>query len=123
MAEDYPYVGQERQEDRIYLEDYFDNESIEIDKLLYLGLMDSPGCLWLKDERTEKNRTRAYLSLAFQSFKEKAEKENIQSLEAYDKKFSIHYFCREWMDELLSLLKENGDTEKYKEVMKYRKKL
>lgn len=38
----YPPVGTERVESRIYLEDYFDKESIETDQLLYLAMKDRP---------------------------------------------------------------------------------
>lgn len=52
----YPDTGSERKEGRIYLEDYFDPESIEIDKLLYLALMDRPGLIWLKNESEDNKR-------------------------------------------------------------------
>lgn len=112
----YPYTGSERQEGRIYLEDYFDSESIEIDKLLYLGLMNRPGLIWLRDERREEKRCREYLSLAFEKFKKKVDKEGIKSFEEYDQKFSIHYFCGDWLGELLRLTKANGDKALYNSV-------
>ncbi len=114
--ERYPYIGNERQADRIYLEDYFDSASIEIDKLLYLGLMNRPGLIWLRDKRMEKNRCKEYLSLAFGMFLDKVQAEGIKTFEEYDKKFSIHYFCKEWLGELLGLLKESGDKTLYTEV-------
>ena len=121
--EKYPYIGNERQADRIYLADYFDSESIEIDKLLYLGLMNRPGLIWLRDEKMEQNRCREYLSLAFGMFREKVRAEGINTFEEYDKKFSIHYFCQEWLSELLGLLKESGNKTLYAEVKKCCKKM
>jgi len=115
----YPYIGEERQEGRIYLKDYFDSESIEIDKILYLGLMDRPGFIWLRDKKQEEKRCLEYLSMAFEMFLKKAEKENIQNLKEYDQKFSIHYFCKEWMGELMRLSKESGNRELYNKVKKY----
>ncbi len=114
--ENYPYIGNERQADRIYLENYFDTESIEIDKLLYLGLRRRPGLIWLRDEKAEQNRCREYLTLAFDLFRKKVEAEGITTFEEYDKKFSIHYFCKEWFGKLLGLLKEVDNKALYAEV-------
>lgn len=112
----YPYVGKDKLHDRVYLEDYFDEESIEIDKVLYLGMMQRPGWIWDRNEALEEKRKKEYLSLAFVMFKEKLSKENIKSFEEYDKKFSIHYFCMDWLYELLELSNEYGDKELYKEI-------
>ena len=113
---EYPYTGDERQEDRIYLEDYFDSESIEIDKLLYLGLANRPGLIWNRNREQERNRCREYLTMAFETFVNKTEKENIHTFAEYDEKYSIHYFCKEWMGELLDLLKADGDRKRYQRV-------
>lgn len=118
VLQGYPYTGEERQEGRIYLEDYFDSESIEIDKMLYLGLINRPGYIWLRDEEEEK-RCQRYLSLAFEMFIKKVEKENIQNFEEYDQRFSIHYLCGEWMGELLRLSKKERNDGLYKRVNKY----
>lgn len=112
----YPYTGQEKQQNRIYLEDYFDKESIEIDKILYLGLMHRPMGIWHRDRGLGENQRREYLSLAFSMFRDKVDKEGIKTFKEYDEKFSIHYFCEEWIDELLDLLREHGKQELYDEV-------
>ncbi len=109
----YPYTGSERQEGRVYLEDYFDPESIEIDKILYLGLAHRIGFIWLKDPQKEEKRTREYLTLAFKRFAERAERDGIKSFAEYDAKYSIHYFCKDWMRRLLALLEENGSEEDF----------
>lgn len=114
----YPYTGSERLTDRVYLDDYFDAESIEIDKVLYLGLMQRPGWIWKRDEKLEQNRCREYLSLAFGMFMDKVKAEGIKTFEEYDQKFSIHYFCEEWIGELLSLLKRDDNSILYKEAKK-----
>ena len=120
---DYPQTGVERQEGRIYLEDFFDAESIEIDKKLYLALMHRPGLIWERNEQAEKNRTRAYLELAFSEFIKKVEKEQIKTFAEYDEKFSIHYQCEKWLGELMNLSKKNGNKEVYKEVKKICRKM
>lgn len=116
---DYPYTGPERLEGRIYLEDYFDTASIEIDKILYLALMNRPGFFWDRNREAEAQRTKAYLYLAFQKCMARMETEQIPSFSAYDEKYSIHYRCAEWINELERLLKENNDTQMYKEVTEW----
>lgn len=114
--ERYPAVDGERKQGRIYLEDYFDRESIETDKILYLGMMHRPGLIWNQDEQKENRRTKEYLYLAFQRTVEMAERENVGTLDEFDKKHSIHYTCEEWLGRLLELLKDAGDQEKYDRV-------
>lgn len=116
--EDYPELGAQRQEGRIYLEDYYDAKSIEIDQLIYLGIKYRPYPIWKPvNQETEVRRTLLYLLSAFELFKEKCEQEKIESFDAYDKKCAIHYQCRDWIGELLELLKKNGDLDNYDLVM------
>lgn len=115
----YPYTGQERVEGRIYLTDYFNPSGIEIDKILYLALMNRPGLIWNRNVEEEERRKREYLYLAFQKCTEKMEEEKIQSCAEYDNKYSIHYQCADWMGELYRLLKESNDTERCEEVRKF----
>lgn len=115
----YPYTGTERIDNRIYLADYFDEASIETDKLLYLAMMKRPGLIWDRDIEAEEKRAEGYLYLAFQECMERMEKEQIPSFAEYDEKYSIHYRCEEWLDELCRLLQKNSDIEKYEEVKKF----
>jgi hypothetical protein len=101
--EDYPYIGDERVEGRVYLKDYYDDEAIEIDRLVYLGLKRRPTLVWTRNVEKETKRCLEYLSLAFDAFSEKVEKEQITSFEEYDKRFSIHYYCAYWMGRLLRI--------------------
>ncbi len=117
--ERYPYTGAERVDGRVYLEDYFDQESIEIDKILYLGLMHRPGFIWNRNRQAEEKRTREYLCLAYRRCAKKMEAERIRSLAEYDEKYSIHYRSSEWVNKLLSLLKANNDSRLYHEVQKW----
>lgn len=115
--ENYPAPAKEREEGRIYLEDFFDAESIEIDKLVYLALMHRPIPVWSREpEKVVEERKRAYLSAAFSKFLEKTEKDSIKSFRAYDEKYSIHYSCETWFCALLQLLEKNGDEELYEKV-------
>lgn len=115
----YPYTGMERVAGRVYLEDYFDQESIEIDKILYLGLMHRPGFIWNRNRQAEEKRAREYLCLAYRRCAKKMEAEQICSLAEYDEKYSIHYRSGEWVNKLLSLLKANNDNRLYHEVQKW----
>lgn len=47
------------------------------------------------------------------------EQENLSNCEEYDKRYSIHYRCREWMRELVDLLDEADDRKKKKAVLQY----
>ncbi len=120
---DYPYIGTERLENRVYLENYFDAESIEIDKLLYLALKNRPGLIWLRDEKQEEKRSGEYLSVAFPMFMEKVKKEGIKTFKEYDEKYSIHYFCQDWMMKLFMFLKKSGNKMLLEEVKKCRKEM
>lgn len=113
---DYPETGTKKQEGRIYIEDYFDPESIEIDKTLYLALMHREIPLWQSNPQAEEKKKRAYLEIAFSQFSERVEREQIQTFEEYDKKYAIHYRCEEWMNTLLELLKKQGNKALYNEV-------
>ena len=109
--ETYPYMGPDRIEGRVYLDDYFDETSIEIDKILYLGLINRSGLLWEKHTKAEERRTVKYLYLAFQKMSARMEQEHITEIEEYDARYSIHYYLREWMYELIRLsMKYNDDS-------------
>lgn len=113
------------QENRIYLEDFYSQESIEIDKLLYLALQNRVAIsLWQRESEDETDqRKRFYLTAAFKQFKEFVQKENIQSFSEYNKKYSIHYFCDEWTGILCELLKESDDEGILQDVQEIRKKM
>ena len=117
----YPYTGTERIEGRVYLEDFYDPLSIEIDKILYLGLMGRTIPIWERDERAEGQRAGKYLYLAYQKCAKRMEEEQISSLAVYDEKYSIHYFCGEWIPKLLRFLRNAHEREQYQEVEKWYK--
>ncbi len=115
----YPYTGKVKVEGRIYLADYYDEASIETDKILYLALMNRPGLIWKRNIKEEEKRAKEYLYLAFQRCRERMEEEQIPSFTEYDQECSIHYLTEEWLGELCRLLREDCDTEKYEEVKKF----
>lgn len=115
----YPYTGQEKVEGRIYLEDYYDEVSIEVDKILYLALMNRPGLIWKRNIEQEEKRAKEYLYLAFQKCRTRMEEEQLSSFNEYDEKYSIHYRCEEWMAELCRLLQESNDIDRYEGVKQF----
>lgn len=122
--EDYPYLGNEREENKVYLDDYFSKESIEIDQILYLGLKKRSGYIFNRDERKESNRTKLYLIYAFEKFKEFVDKECISSFVEYDSKYSIHYMCEAWINALLDIIKKDANyKELTKQIKKYKKNM
>ena len=122
--EEYPGAAQIREAGRIYLEDYYDAESIEIDKLFYLALHHRAIPIWNSEpEETVEKRKLLYLKEAYAKFAEKAGKEETGTFREYDERYSIHYQCQEWMDALLQLLKKSDDKELYKEVSRRCRKM
>lgn len=121
---DYPESADERKEGRIYLEDFYDAESIETDKLLYLALNQRPFLIWSREpEEVVHKRKLAYLSEAFSKFSERVEREQISTFQEYDEKYSIHYPCGEWIGTLRELLRENGDRKLGRKVSECCKKM
>ncbi|MGL6200910.1 MAG: SEC-C metal-binding domain-containing protein [Lachnospiraceae bacterium] len=114
----YPPKAEPRVKDRIYLEDFYDNESIEIDKLIYLALMHRPG---LPSERgteaEQRARQRYYLWEAFKIFQEKCNREGIQTFAEYDAKYMIHYDSKRWMKYLEHLLSGNKTKAEQRRVI------
>ena len=122
---EYPQLGMERVKGRIYLEDYFDRDSIEIDRLVYLALHHRAIPMWEQEmirEDVVDARKRGYLWEAFSRYQEKLQREDMKTAEEYDQKYAIHYRCKEWMQELLFLLGENGEKERCMAVLEYLEK-
>lgn len=119
---DYPPTGTERVEGRIYLEDYYDPESIQTDQLIYLALKRLPISIFDTDTSSNyihEQRRREYLLEAFSKLKKRMKKEQIPTIAAYDKKYSIHFNCQEWLTELSDLLSEESFAQTRKEVLNY----
>ncbi|MDE6619028.1 MAG: DUF1186 domain-containing protein [Lachnospiraceae bacterium] len=105
---EYPPMEVERKEGRVYLEDLYNREVIEIDKLLYLALKHRVTPIWKIDsEQVVTNRKRRYLTDAYLKFQEFVERENIHRFSEYDSKYSIHYPCAQWFAELMEILKKD----------------
>ncbi|MDE5824697.1 MAG: DUF1186 domain-containing protein [Lachnospiraceae bacterium] len=120
----YPVMDAERVEGRVYLEDLYSSESIELDKLLYLALNHRVIPIWNREpEQIVAKRMRRYLTDAYRKFLEIVEREHIQNFSEYDNKYSIHYLCVEWFSELIDLLKEDDRENVLKDVRETCKKM
>lgn len=116
----YPKKALQRIDGRVYLEDYYDRESIEIDTLVYLALMHRPGLPAERETEAEmNNRQRIYLQEAFLKYADKCKREGIQSFENYDSSYMIHYKSEGWMECLAVLLKKDSKREEYKKVQNF----
>jgi len=105
---DYPTTNGERQENESRITDDFDDESIEIDRLVYLALHRRPIPMWVdRDYEKEKKRKIAYLKKALDKFIQKVEKEKILSFEDYDRHYKIHFRSQEWVGRLHELVRDN----------------
>ncbi|MCD8028745.1 MAG: hypothetical protein LUF02_08850 [Erysipelotrichaceae bacterium] len=107
------------QDNKIYINDYYDEESIDIDKTIYLALhrfSQYSDSLFFKrnDKGLDKNIKHQYLLIAFDKYVDKFNKESLASNEEYDEKYSIHYDTKTWLKELLDGMNKND--EKYHEV-------
>lgn len=112
---DYPVEPKVKEVGRVYLSDNFDNESIEIDKLVYLALHHRPIPIYVKRDEIKEDQIKInYLIQASKLFIYKCEKENITSFDEYDNKYKIHYYSQLWHEELSCLIRVQQDKELYK---------
>ncbi len=103
-----PKTGEPEAEGRIYLEDFYDEEYIEIDKLVYLALTHRATPMWEQRETEEQmiHRKLYYLKQAYELFQKKVEKEQIADFKTYDTYGKIHYGCKNWMDVYLAIMEK-----------------
>jgi hypothetical protein len=106
---DYPVGKGTGDEEQIYLSDFYDQESIEIDKLVYLALHRRPTPFWeVRDLSTGEKEKIAYLVEASALFEQKCINEGLSSFQEYDKKHKIHYRSKDWFMALEKLLSDDG---------------
>lgn len=123
LLRDYPETGAERKQGRIYLEDYFDRESIDIDQRVYLAFEHRNRPSYNRHSaQISAKKQREYLWSAFSQYTAKMEKEGLRTNEEYDQQHSIHYTCREWLYQLIELLEDAEEYEKSDAVREYYKK-
>ena len=116
--EDYPVEPDVKIAGRVYLSDHFDEEAIEIDKLVYLALNNSEISLSERRDPEELDSIMInYLTKASRLFINKCNKENINSFDEYDRKFKIHYDSLDWFEKLRYLIRVQKNREQYDEIL------
>ena len=105
------YPKKKDSEEKYDLYDFYTEENIELDKLLYKVLKQKRIPLYIKrDYSTEDKINLQYCEMAFEKIKNIVKKEKFNTLEDYDNKVSIHYsiyqFYQKYSDLLIGLLKK-----------------
>lgn len=113
----YP-VTKAKEEGQVAITDMFDEEAIEIDKLVYLALHHRAISIFVRRDMDEEYKNKIiYLSKALDLFLAKCKKENITSFEMYDKQHMIHYYSEEWLDQFENILLEYHGAEVPEETL------
>jgi len=115
------YPPLQRQGARPGLADFYDKDAIAVDRLAYQGMhwyrYRPP--FWKRWSQYEQRQTEAqaqnFLWDAFELFQKICAQNGLESPEAYDRGYKLHYYCEQWLEALQELLEDRGD-ERYKEV-------
>jgi len=96
------------------LSDFYDDEAIEIDKAMYKAMANTKSYNMFfdafttlmdeKEDSKKENELLEYFELGYDLFLEKAARENIKQLAAYDKKHMIHFPVMLFIDGYSTLL-------------------
>lgn len=115
--EEYP-SSEQKHDGQVIITDLFDDESICIDKLLYLALHRRITPMWVEiDESNHDMNKILYLTEALDLFEAKCEKEGIDSFNAYDEKYKIHYRSKEWLASFEHILRKYNTKRKYNDTI------
>ena len=106
------YPQRKNRKDILDIYDFYKEEYVEIDKLLYKALKHKAIPLFIKrNYNTENKINLAFLDDAFEKIKEVVEHENFSNIDVYDKVVSIHYglylFFDQYSDLLETLIKND----------------
>lgn len=113
------YPKRKTNKEQFDLYDFYKDEYIEADKSLYKVLKHNRVPIHIvRDYAKESEMKLTYLEEAFTKIKEIEEKEKFKTIDAYDKKVSIHYSLNYFLDEYSDLLIDNIDSDnKYLEKL------
>lgn len=117
MASQDKYPPVERQGSRPGLSELYDRDAIEVDHLAYqaLQMLRRPSAGRRREERRAYAEAKKLLWEAFEKFQRICEAKGLDTPEAYDQDHKLHYFSREWLDELSDML-EGPKDERYQMV-------
>lgn len=111
----YPQSADSRMEGRIYLEDFYNQKSLRIDKLVYHAMKrQSDMAAQTEEEMEESDRT--YLWQAFEMLQEYMESEGLLALSEFEESCAIHFETDCWLHYLGYLLEKEGDASRKREL-------
>lgn len=90
------------------LKKFYDEECVEIDEKLYQVLKHKVIPLWVERNYTEEaRRNTENMNKAIELIKEKCKKENINTVQEFDKKIAIHYTLNEIITKYFDVIDSN----------------
>lgn len=113
------YPKKNNNKDQVDFYEYYNQEYIEIDKLLYKALKHKHIPKFItRDINTEELIEMKALEEAFELIKEELKKNNFKNINEYDDKISIHYSLYSFFDGYSRLLIKKAEKEKEKYLPK-----
>ncbi len=99
------YPQRKNRKDILDIYDFYKEEYVEIDKLIYKALKHKTIPLFIKrDYNTENKINLTFLDEAFEKIKELVQRDNFNNIDDYDKVVSIHYSLYLFFDQYSNLL-------------------
>ena len=99
----YPKENQELPDGYLSFYDYFNEESLVLDRCIYLGMRNPiPIYPTSKDEKID-TRFRNFIK-AYTLFLNKMEEGKFTTFAEFDEKYQVHYHSQEWLEKFESLL-------------------
>ena len=109
------YPELERRGGRPGLLDFYDRRAVEVDKPAYQGMRKLERRR--RGDRKAPAEARKLLWQAFERFQKVCADEGLETPEAYDRRYKMHYLCAEWLEALAELLGEGEQYEAVKAVL------
>lgn len=105
----YPPV--ERTGDRPGLSDFYGEDALAVDRLVYQALLmlEHPTAQQKKKARRTLIEAQELLWDAFEKFQQICEIKGLKTAEEYDREHKVHYYCKHWLEILRDLLKDAED--------------
>lgn len=119
FPDEYPSIY--RQGTRPGLSDFYSRDAIEVDRLAYQGMHKLRHGRFISEKEARQRRKAAVelLWAAFEKFQTVCEKDSLETPEAYDQNYKMHYLSKTWLRMLRDLLEELKDqrVEEVKRVL------
>jgi hypothetical protein len=111
LLSDYPGLDPAVKEGERKFAEFFGREAVEIDIPVYKALHHRAIPIWIQRNQRRENKERINLLLeAFSLFTQICARDGIDSFEAFDEKYMVHYRAIKWIVHLHDLLEEYRDV-------------